>query len=91
MKVDADGVSLAGVFFQEYIAQATNGNHYLRPTLFSAFNAVLATQETDLNRRYVSQYKNKRQTNPISLKTDEQLDQFIALLKGDYDLEVFLA
>ncbi|MFA7284909.1 MAG: hypothetical protein WC004_03745 [Candidatus Absconditabacterales bacterium] len=91
VKVDADGVSLAGVFFQEYIAQATNGNHYLRPTLFSAFNAVLTTQETDLNRRYVSQYKNKWQTNPILLKTDEQLEQFVALLKGDYDLEVFLA
>gem|GEM_PF-3666475 len=51
----------------------------------------MTTQETDLNRRYVSQYKNKWQTNPILLKTDEQLEQFVALLKGDYDLEVFLA
>ncbi len=91
VKTDKDGVSLAGVFFQEYITQATNGNHYLRPTLFSAFNGVLANQETDLNRRYVSQYKNKWQLNPIQLKTTEQYDQLVALLKGDYDLSVFFA
>lgn len=91
VKVDQDGVSLAGVFFQEYITQATNGNHYLRPTLFSAFNVVLANQESDLQRKYISQFQSKRQPNPIKLETDQQYEQLLALLKGDYDISVFLA
>lgn len=91
IKPSSDGVSLAWVFFQEYITQATNGNHYLRPTLFSAFNVVLANQESDLQWKYVSQYKTKRQVNPIKLDTPSQLEQFVALLQGDYDINVFLA
>lgn len=91
VKVDSDGVSLAGVFFQEYIAQATNGNSYLWPTLFSAFNVILTNQETDLNRRYISQYKSKRQRNELELRTDAQYEQLVALLQEQYDLKVFLS
>lgn len=91
VKTNENGGSLAGTFFQEVISQATNGNHYLWPTLFSAFNAVLANQESDLQRKYVSQYKSKRQVNPIKLQTDQQYEQFVALLNGDYSIEVFLA
>ncbi len=91
IKADADGVSLAGTFFQEYINQATNGNHYLRPTLFSAFNIVLDSQQSDLQWKYISQYQSKRQINPIQLYTDEQYEQFLALLRGEYDINVFLS
>ncbi len=91
IKPDGDGVSIAWIFFQEYINQATNGNHYLRPTLFSAFNAVLDDQQSDVQRKYISQYQSKRQVNPIQVKTDEQYKQFLALLKGEYDINVFLS
>lgn len=91
VKADGNGVSLAWTFFQEYVNQSTNGNHYLRPTLFSAFNSVLDSQESDLQRRYISQFKSKRQVNPIKLNTQDSFDQLVALLKGEYDLQVFLA
>ncbi|HMY80818.1 MAG TPA: hypothetical protein PK048_03150 [Candidatus Absconditabacterales bacterium] len=91
IKPTNDDISVAGVFFQEYVTQATNGNHYLRPTVFSAFNSVLASQESDLQRKYVSSFKSKRQVNPIRLETDTQREQFVALLKGEYDISVFLA
>jgi len=91
VKADSNGVSKAWVFFQEYVNQATNGNHYLRPTLFSAFNSVLESQESDLQRKYISQFKSKRQVNPIQLNTQDSIDQLVALLKGEYDIKVFLA
>lgn len=91
IKGGANGVSLAWTFFQEYVNQATNGNHYLWPTLFSAFNSVLDSQESDLQWRYISQFKSKRQVNPITINTKDSFDQLVALLKGEYDLQVFLA
>lgn len=91
VKVDSEGVSKAWVFFQEYIAQSTNGNHYLWPTLFSAFNVVLQNQESDLQWKYVAQYKNKRQVNPIKLDTDQKREQVLALIRWEYDIRVFLA
>lgn len=79
------------MFFQEYITQATNGNHYLWPTLFSAFSVVLQNQELDLQWKYIAQYKNKRQVNPIQLNTPQKREQVVALLQGDYGIGPFLA
>lgn len=91
VRADEDGTSLAWLFFQEYITQSTNGNQFLRPTLFSAFNVVLEQQSSDLQRKYVTQYKKKRQVNPITIDTNQRLEQILALLQGDYDIKVFLA
>jgi len=63
----------------------------LRPTIFSAFNEVLEQQSSDLQWKYVTQYKSKWQLNPIVIDTDQRLEQILALLHGDYDIKVFLA
>ncbi|MBP7007757.1 hypothetical protein KBB05_03405 [Patescibacteria group bacterium] len=52
---------------------------------------MLDSQESDLQRKYISQFKSKRQVNPIQLNTQDSIDQLVALLKGEYDIKVFLA